>query len=63
MERGTIEDIEDLKLKISSALMLKFSDFTKPFEVHTNANDFIIEGVHMQNGHPITFDNKKLCDG
>jgi hypothetical protein len=40
--------------------MLKFSNFTKPFEVHTNANDFAIDGVLMQNGHPIAFENKKV---
>jgi hypothetical protein len=55
--------IEDLKEKISYAPMLKFPNFTKPFEVHTNANDFTIGEVHMQNGHPIAFEYKKLCDG
>jgi hypothetical protein len=43
--------------------MLKFPDFIKSFEVHTNASDFNIEGVPMQNGHPIIFESKKLCDG
>jgi hypothetical protein len=63
MERGAIEGIEYLKEKISFAPMLKFPNFTKPFEVHTNVDDFIIRGVHMQNGHLITFESKKLCDG
>jgi hypothetical protein len=31
--------------------MLKFLDFMKPFEIHTNASDFAIEGVLMQEGH------------
>jgi len=38
---------EDLKNKLSSTLVLKFLDFTKPFEVHTNANDFAVGGVLM----------------
>jgi hypothetical protein len=63
MERGAIEGIEYLKEKISSAPMLKFLDFTKPFEVHTNVNDYTIGAILMQNGHPIAFENKKLCDG
>jgi hypothetical protein len=53
--------IEDLKKKFLSALMLKFPNFTKLFEVHMNASDFIIGGVFMQNGHPITFESKKPC--
>jgi hypothetical protein len=51
---------EDWKEKFSSNFMLKFLDFTKPFKVHTIANDFIIEGVFMQDGHLIVFENKKL---
>jgi hypothetical protein len=62
MERGIIKGIKDLKEKISSTFMLKFLNFTKPFKVHTNASDFTIGGVLMQNGHPITFDSKKFCD-
>jgi hypothetical protein len=49
-----------LKNKLSSTLVLNFLDFTKPFEVHTNASDFIIGGVLMQDGHPIIFESKKL---
>jgi hypothetical protein len=41
--------------------MLKFLDFIKSFKVHTDVNDFIIDGVFMQDGHPIAFENKKLC--
>jgi hypothetical protein len=52
---------EDLKYKLLSAPMLRFSDFVKPFEVHTNANDFTIGGVFMQDGHPIAFESKKFC--
>jgi hypothetical protein len=40
--------------------VLIFSNFTKPFKVHTNANDFAIGGVFMQDGHPIAFESKKL---
>jgi hypothetical protein len=41
--------------------MLKFPKFTKSFKVHTNTIDFVISGVLMQDGHLITFENKKLC--
>jgi hypothetical protein len=38
---------KDLKKTLLSTPMLKFSDFTKPFEVHTDASDFDIERVFM----------------
>jgi hypothetical protein len=41
--------------------MLRFPDFIKPFEVHTNTSDFAIGGVLMQDGHPIAFENNKFC--
>ncbi len=48
------------KKKLSSTLILKFLDFTKPFKVHTNSSDFTIGGVLMHEGHSITFESKKL---
>jgi hypothetical protein len=35
-------------------------DFTKSFEVHTDQNDFAIDGVFIQDGHPIAFESKKF---
>ena len=42
--------------------MLALPDHTKVFEVHTDASDFAIGGVLIQNRHPITFENRKLND-
>jgi hypothetical protein len=50
-----------LKDKLLSTPNLKFLNFAKSFEVHTDVSDFIIGGVFMQNGHPIAFESKKLC--
>jgi hypothetical protein len=49
-----------LKNKFLSIPVQKFPDFVKPFEVHIDGNDFAINGVFMQDGHPIAFENKKL---
>ena len=53
---------EELKRRLSSAPVLKFPEFKKSFEVHTNASDFAIGGVSMQEGRPVAFESKKLSD-
>ena len=35
-------------------------DHTRPYEVHTNASDFAIGGVLIQDGYLIVFKNRKL---
>jgi hypothetical protein len=49
-----------LKGKLLSTTMLRFPNFVKPFEVHTNTSGFVVSKVLMEEGHPITFQNKKL---
>ena len=51
---------EELKNKLSLLPMLKFPKFDKPFEMHTDASDFVIGGVLMQDGRPIAYKSKKL---
>ena len=52
----------ELKRHLTSALVLKFPDFKKPFEVHTDTSDFAIGGVLMEEGRPVAFESKKLSD-
>ncbi|KAL9250909.1 Retrovirus-related Pol polyprotein from transposon 17.6-like protein [Drosera capensis] len=51
---------EKLKRVVTSEPVLSLADHSKPFEVHTNASDFAIGGVLMQEGHPIAFESRKL---
>ncbi|KAH9657886.1 Endonuclease [Citrus sinensis] len=53
---------EELKKAISEEPVLALPDHTKPFEVQTDASDFAIGGVLMQEGHPIVFESRKLND-
>jgi hypothetical protein len=52
-----------LKTAVASAPVLGLPDFEKPFEVHTDASDMAIDGVLVQEGHPIAFESRKLNDG
>ena len=40
--------------------VLQLPDHTKPFEVHTDASDYAIGGVLVQEGHPIAYESRKL---
>ncbi|GKD28386.1 reverse transcriptase [Tanacetum coccineum] len=40
--------------------VLRLPDVTMPFELHTDASNFAIGGVLMQDGHPIAFESRKL---
>jgi hypothetical protein len=53
---------EDLEKTNLFAPVYKVLDFTKSFEVHTNANDFSIGGVLMQKVFLIAFKNKKFFE-
>ncbi|XP_049382777.1 uncharacterized protein LOC125847126 [Solanum stenotomum] len=54
--------LEKLKAAITDELVLALPNFTKSFEIHTDASDFAISGVLMQEGHPIAFESRKLND-
>ena len=47
------EAFEELKRRMVTAPILRLPDFERPFEVHTDASDFAIGGVLLQDGHPV----------
>ena len=53
---------EDLKKAVTEEPVLALSDHTKVFEVHTDASDFAIGEVHMQDRHLIAFESHKIND-
>jgi len=42
--------------------VLKLPDFDKDFEIHSDASNFAIGGVIMQDGRPMAFESKKLSE-
>ncbi|GJS12735.1 cytochrome P450 78A7-like protein [Tanacetum coccineum] len=51
---------ESLKKEVMEEPVLRLLDMTMPFELHTDASNFAIGGVLMQDGHPIAFESQKL---
>ncbi|KAL5794660.1 hypothetical protein ACOSP7_003254 [Xanthoceras sorbifolium] len=56
------EAFEGLKKAVTEEPVLRLPDHSKPYEVQTDASDFAIGGVLMQEGHPIAFESRKLND-
>ncbi len=44
------------------APVLKLPDYGKEFEIHSDASDFAIGGVLVQEGRPMAFESKKLSE-
>ena len=53
---------DGLKHALTEEPVLKLPDCRQPFEVQTDASDFAIGGVLLQEGHPIAFESRKLND-
>uniref|UniRef100_A0A803LR87 Reverse transcriptase/retrotransposon-derived protein RNase H-like domain-containing protein n=1 Tax=Chenopodium quinoa TaxID=63459 RepID=A0A803LR87_CHEQI len=51
---------QKLKDSVVRELVLALPNPNKPFEVETDASDFALGGVLLQDGHPIAFESWKL---
>jgi len=56
------EAFETLKGILVKAPVLKLPNFDKGFEIHSDASDFAIGGVLVQEGRPVAFESKKLSE-
>ena len=53
---------EDLKATMKRGPVLGLIDVTKPFEIETDASDFALCGVLIQEGHSIAYESRMLND-
>lgn len=51
---------QELKDAVMRKLVLAMLNMSKSFEVHTNASDFALGGVLLQEGHPMAYKIRKL---
>ena len=54
------EAFQKIKHAVTSEPVLRLPNFELPFEVHTDASNRAISRVLVQEGHPISFESKKL---
>ncbi len=54
------EAFETLKNILVKTLVLNLLNFDKDLEIHSYASNFVIGGVLVQDGRPVTFKSKKL---
>ncbi len=60
---GTCDEaFETLKGILVKALVLKLPDFDQDFKIHSDASDFAIGRVLVQEGRPVAFESKKLSE-
>ena len=53
---------DNMKKIISQEVLLPYPDFTKMFDIHTDASDLQIGSVISQDNQPIAFFSRKLND-
>ncbi len=61
-ERACNKAFETLKGTLVKAPVLKLLNFDKDFEIHSDAFDFVIGGILVQEGRPVAFESKKLSE-
>jgi hypothetical protein len=53
---------EEIKKMLARDTMLAYPEYSKPFEVYTDASALQLGAVIVQDGRPITFFNRKLSE-
>ena len=60
--KAATKAFNEVKQKMTEALIMRLLDFTKPFEVKCDASGIGIGGVLSQEHHPIAYFSEKLND-
>ncbi len=55
-----LKAFEALKKALSEAPVLRLPDFKKPFQLITDASDYALGAILLQEGHPIAFESRQM---
>ena len=56
------QEFDDLKQRLCSAPVLSLPYLQQPFEIETDASDYVVGIVLTQHGHPMAYHSEKLSD-
>jgi hypothetical protein len=60
--RSQQQAFDDLKQRLCSAPVLSLPDLQQPFEIETNASDYVVGVILTQHGHPMAYHSETLSD-
>ena len=53
---------DDLKQRLCSSPVLSLPDLQQPFEIETDASDYVVGTILTQHGHPVAYHSETLSD-
>ena len=56
------QTFDDLKQRLCSAPVLSLPDLQQPFEIETDASDYVVGVILTQHDHPVAYHNATLSD-
>jgi hypothetical protein len=56
------QDFDDLKQCLCSTPVLSLLDLQQPFEIETDASNYVVGIVLTQHGHPVAYHSETLSD-
>jgi hypothetical protein len=54
--------LDDLKQRLCLAPMLSLPDLQHPFEIETDASDYVVGTILTQHDHPVAYHSETLLD-
>jgi hypothetical protein len=56
------QSFDDLKKRLCSSLVLSLPDLQHPFEIETDASDYVVSVILTQHSHPVAYHSETLSD-